>query len=127
MSSPSDDFNNALSDAVGKATDKAEDAMDAAKSKADDLADAAKRKADDLADAAKRKTDDLADSAKRKADDVYGQVKKTVSGGGGSSDMFDETAGFLRRQMRDRPWAVVGVAALVAFAMGVSVAGKGKD
>ncbi|SDR82399.1 YtxH domain-containing protein [Microterricola viridarii] len=126
MSSPSDDFSNALSDAVGKASDKAEDAVDAAKDKAGDLADSAKRKADDLADSAKRKADDLADSAKRKADDVYDQVRKTVGGAGGN-DVIDDTAGFLRRQMRDRPWVVVGAAALVAFALGVSVAGKGKD
>ncbi|AMB59816.1 hypothetical protein [Microterricola viridarii] len=102
MSSPSDEFGNAVSDIV-----------DTAKGKAEDV---------------KAKAEKTVGSVSNAASDVADQVKKTVSDASGrGNDVIEDTAGFLRRQMRDRPWVVVGAAALLAFALGLSAGKKGND
>lgn len=102
MSSPNDEFSNAVSDIVDTATDKAEKV--------------------------KAKAADAADAVSNAAGDAANQVKKTLSDASSrGSDMLDDPTGFLRRQMRDRPWVVVGVTALLAFAVGVSAGKKGND
>jgi len=109
MSSPGNEF-----------TDKAE----AVSHKADAVADKASDKLSDIVDDAAHKAEKVADAVSSATDDAVKQVKKTISDvGARGTEVLDDTAGFFRRQLRDRPGIVVAVAALLAFAIGVS-AGK---
>ncbi len=109
MSSPGNEF-----------TDKAE----AISHKAESVADKASDKLSDIREDASHKAEKVADAVSSATDDAVKQVKKTFSDvGSRSNEVFDDPAGFLRRQLRDRPGVVVAVAALLAFSLGVS-AGK---
>ncbi|RZU67038.1 hypothetical protein EV379_3413 [Microterricola gilva] len=111
MSSPSDEF-----------TDKAAHLADTASDKAKDFADKASDKISDVVDDASDKAEKVADAVSSATGDAVKQVKKTFADARGN-EVFDDPAGFLRRQLRDRPGVVVAVAAVLAFAIGVS-AGK---
>ena len=100
MSSQSDEFGDAVSDIVDTAKDKAGQAKDKAEQAFDTVSD---------------KAHDVADQFKRSVSEMRGR----------GNDPFDDPAGFLRRQVRDRPWVVIGVTALLAFALGVSAGKKG--
>lgn len=111
MSSPSDEFTDKAAHLADKASDKAKEFTDKASDKLSDVVDDAADKAEKVADAVSSATGD-----------AVKQVKKTFADAG-SSEVFDDPAGFVRRQLRDRPGVVVAVVALLAFAIGVS-AGK---